>query len=130
MTVAGCAHTHRRQVGSITPKFAGGNSKQHHAGSTMIEGGFDARTLFNMCLALNRVCGRTPLGEQHEVRKRIAQGIVRCAMIGRTTAGPLTEAGERALVRIPERDLIAPPAAHRALIRSGVFSSRKGTTPH
>jgi hypothetical protein len=48
--------------------------------------------------------GTPPLGEQHDVRKRIAQGIVRCARSGRTTVGALTVAGERALVRIPRFD--------------------------
>jgi hypothetical protein len=69
----------------------------------MIEGSFDARTLAYMNVALDRVCEHTPLGEQHDVRERVAQGIVRCAKSGRTTLGALIEAGERALVRIPER---------------------------
>lgn len=70
----------------------------------MIEGSFDGRTMANMSVALDRVCGHTPLGEEHNVRKRVAQGIVRCAMSGMTTVGALTEAGERALVRVPEQD--------------------------
>ena len=69
----------------------------------MIEGGFDARTLAYMNVALDRVCEHTPLGEQPEVRERVAQGIIRCAKGGRTTLGALIEAGERALARIPEK---------------------------
>jgi hypothetical protein len=69
----------------------------------MSEGNFDARTLFCMNVALDRVCEHTPLGEQHEVRERVAQGIIRSAKSGRTTLGALIEAGERALARIPEK---------------------------
>jgi hypothetical protein len=67
----------------------------------MIEGSFDARTLAYMNVALHRVCERAPLGEQHDVRERVAQGIIRCAKSGRTTLGALIEGGERALARIP-----------------------------
>jgi hypothetical protein len=65
-----------------------------------IEDSFDIRTLANMDVALDRVCGRSPIGGQHDVRKRVAQAIVRCAKDGRTTLGALTEAGEKALWRI------------------------------
>ena len=68
----------------------------------MIEGSFDARTLAYMNVALHRVCERAPLGEQHDVRERVAQGIIRSAKSGRTTLGALIEGGERALARIPE----------------------------
>jgi hypothetical protein len=71
----------------------------------MIEGDFNSRTLANMNVALERVCGNTPLGEQHDVRKRVAQAIIRCARNGKTTLGALTDAGERALARIPEKPL-------------------------
>jgi hypothetical protein len=70
----------------------------------MIEGSsFDTRTLANMEVALNRVCGKTPTGEQHEVRKRVAEAIVRCAKSGNTALGALTEAGKKALCRLTER---------------------------
>jgi len=69
----------------------------------MIDGCFDRRTLSNMEVALERVCAKTPRGEEHEVRKRVAQAIVRCARSGRTTLGALTEAGERVRVRDPEK---------------------------
>jgi hypothetical protein len=71
----------------------------------MIEGDFNSRTLANMEVALDRVCGNTPLGEQYDVRKRVAEGILQCARHGRTTLAALTEAGERALARIPETTL-------------------------
>jgi len=67
----------------------------------MIEGSFDARTLVCMNIALDQVCEHTPLGEQHEVRERVAQGIIRCGKSGRTTLGAFIEAGERALVHTP-----------------------------
>lgn len=72
----------------------------------MIEGSFDARTLAYMHFALERVCERTPLGEHHDVRKRVAEGILRCAKSGRTALGALMEAGERALARIPEQQSV------------------------
>jgi hypothetical protein len=73
------------------------------SGFVMIEGDFNSRTLVNMNIALERVCRNTPLGEQHDVRKRVAQGLLQCVRSGKTTLGALTEAGERALARIPER---------------------------
>ena len=65
----------------------------------MIEDDFDRRTFANMDLALDRVCGRSPIGKQHELRKHIAESIILCAKGGGTTLGALTEAGERALAR-------------------------------
>jgi hypothetical protein len=65
----------------------------------MIEGNFDARTLANMNVALDRVCGKSPGGERHEVRKSVAQAIVRCAKNGKLTLGALTEAAEKAMGR-------------------------------
>lgn len=69
----------------------------------MIAESFDERTLFVMEVALDKVCAKAPLGEQHEVRKRIAKAIVRCGRSGRTFLGALTEAGERALISRPEQ---------------------------
>ena len=66
----------------------------------MIQGDFDRRTLAKMEVALDRVCANTPVGEQHDVRKRVANGIVQCAKTGNTTLGALTDAGERALARL------------------------------
>jgi hypothetical protein len=61
----------------------------------MIDESFDRRTVANMEVALDRVCAKTPDGERHDVRKRIADAIVRCARSGKTTLGALTEAGDR-----------------------------------
>ena len=68
----------------------------------MIASDFDSRTLANMDFALERVCEKSPLGEQHDVRKHVAEAIIRCARSGDTTLGALTEAGERALSHTAE----------------------------
>ena len=68
----------------------------------MIDGSFDRRTLANMEVALDRVCAKAPRGETHEVRKRVAEAILRCSRSGRTTLGALTQAGERVRLRISE----------------------------
>ncbi|MBR0798703.1 hypothetical protein JQ615_25265 [Bradyrhizobium jicamae] len=65
----------------------------------MIEERFDSRTLANMNVALDRVCGCTPHGEEHATRRRVARYIIKCAGSGRTTLGELTEAGHRALAK-------------------------------
>ena len=61
----------------------------------MVEDRFDARTLANMNVALDRVCQRRPDGEDHRVRKLVARRIIRCAKLGKKTLGALTKAGER-----------------------------------
>jgi hypothetical protein len=43
----------------------------------MIDASFDSRTQANMEVALDRVCRKSPLGERHEVRKRVAEAILR-----------------------------------------------------
>lgn len=67
----------------------------------MIDENFDRRTLANMEVALDRVCAKTPGGETHDVRKRVADAILQCARSGKKTLGALTEAGER--VRVARR---------------------------
>jgi hypothetical protein len=69
----------------------------------MIDGSFDRRTLANMEVALDRVCAKTPHGEMHDVRRRVAEAIVRCARSGKTTLGALTEAGERVRTRYSQQ---------------------------
>jgi hypothetical protein len=69
----------------------------------MIESSFDIRTLANMDVALERVCKKTPRGEQHETRALVADAIVRCAKSGMISLGALTRAGERVLAHLPER---------------------------
>lgn len=66
----------------------------------IIEGSFAPRTLANMNVALDRVCSKTPSGERHNVRKRVAKAIVQCARRGATTLRALTEAGTKELWRI------------------------------
>ena len=67
----------------------------------MIVEQFDRRTMANMEAALGRVCEQFPHGGKHNVRKRAAQGIVRCAKSGNTRLEALIEAGERALEHPP-----------------------------
>jgi hypothetical protein len=66
----------------------------------LIAESFERRVLANMEIALDRVCEKKRCGEQHDVRKRVARAIIRCANSGNTTLGALTEAGEKALWRI------------------------------
>ncbi|WP_420964995.1 hypothetical protein [Bradyrhizobium sp. B120] len=61
---------------------------------------FDRRTLANMNLALDRVCENVPYGEDHVVRKRVAEQIIKCATSGKTALGELTDAGQRALISL------------------------------
>jgi hypothetical protein len=68
----------------------------------MIEEGFDARTLANMNVALERICQRNPDGEDYKFRKRVAERIIRAAKRGQKTLGALTEAGERVLAGLQE----------------------------
>ena len=70
----------------------------------LIEEDFDSQTLANMNVALDRVCQRRPDGEDHELRKFVAEQIIRCAKMGRRTLGAFTEAGERALARWHENN--------------------------
>ena len=65
----------------------------------MKEDQFNACTRANMEVALDRVCARHPLGESHELRKRVAEQIKRCAKKGETTLAALAAAGEAALKR-------------------------------
>ena len=66
----------------------------------MIVEQFDRRTIAAMELALERACGRWPYGGKHSVRKRVAQGIIRCAKTGNTSLDALTEAGECAAAQL------------------------------
>jgi hypothetical protein len=66
----------------------------------MIEETFDSRTLAVMNAALDDVCRKTPHGEEHAIRRRVAEYIVKCAGSGRTTLAELTEAGQQALAKV------------------------------
>lgn len=70
----------------------------------MIAGRFERRTMAAMELALETVCGRWPHGGTHELRKRVARRIVRCAQTGSTSLNALIEAGESALARPQSQD--------------------------
>ena len=61
----------------------------------MIEERFDARTLANMNVALERVCQRRPDGADHRFRKLVAQRIIQRAKTGMKTLGALIKACER-----------------------------------
>ena len=82
----------------------------------MIEGDFDRWTLTNMDAALEEVCRNVPRGEEHAVRKRIAQPIIKCAKSGKTTLSELTAAGQHALNEIghPQRSTHREPVARSA----------------
>jgi hypothetical protein len=58
---------------------------------------FDARTMANMEVALERACKFLPTGsEQHPARRHIAAKLLECAKRGDHTLGALTEAGRAA----------------------------------
>jgi hypothetical protein len=65
--------------------------------TTMIAESFDARTLANMEVALERACKILSTGsEQHPARRHIASKLLECAKRGGKTLGALTEAGRAA----------------------------------
>ena len=68
----------------------------------MIVGHFDRRTLAAMEVALERACACWPNGGKHNLRKQVAQSIIRCAKTGNTSLDALTQAGERALAQLPQ----------------------------
>jgi hypothetical protein len=63
----------------------------------MIEGSFDSRTLSRMNAALDRICDKLPNGEDHAVRKAVAERIIDCATLGKTALGDLVAAGKGAV---------------------------------
>jgi hypothetical protein len=66
----------------------------------MIGEHFDTRTRINMKLALDRICRNRRGGEDHGLRRSVAENIIRCALAGRTGIGQLVDAGERAVIRM------------------------------
>jgi hypothetical protein len=63
----------------------------------MIAESFDARTLANMEVALERACKILSTGaEEHGPRRHIARKILECAEGGDKTLGGLTKAGRAA----------------------------------
>ena len=63
---------------------------------------FDRRTMAAMEIALEKACACWPNGGQHNLRKRVAQSIIQCAKTGSTSLDALIEAGERAIVQLPQ----------------------------
>lgn len=61
---------------------------------TMIVEQFARPTMARMEVALDRACEHLAHGGKHNVRKRVAQTIIRCAKTGNTSLDALTEAGE------------------------------------
>jgi len=80
----------------------------------MIVEQFDRRTMAKMEAALDRVCERLPYGGKHNVRKRAAKNIVRCAKAGNTGLDALIDAGERAFKHSP---IVLRRGARRGSIR-------------
>jgi hypothetical protein len=68
----------------------------------MIVERFDRRTVAAMEVALEKACECWPNGGKHNLRKRVAQGIIRCAKTGNTGLDALIEAGERAMAQLPQ----------------------------
>jgi hypothetical protein len=65
---------------------------------------FDRRTMAAMEVALEKACEDLPNGGKHNLRKRAAQNIIRCAKTGNTSLDALTEAGKRALAQLLQRN--------------------------
>lgn len=72
----------------------------------MIMQSFDARTLANMEVALERACATLgSVAEKHKARRHIANKIIRCAKSGARTLEALSEAGRVASTKFrPRRD--------------------------
>lgn len=67
----------------------------------MISEEFNARTISNMDVALERACNTMPnLLAQHPARKYVAEKIVECAKTHTQTLDGLTEAGRRAVAEL------------------------------
>jgi hypothetical protein len=79
---------------------------------------FDALTLANMQIALDRACANVPGAEKHRVRRHIADRIIRCARKRNRSLTALTQAGEiaaselrkRATAKAKARPLVSDPA--------------------
>lgn len=70
-------------------------------------------------MARDSVCGKSPFGNQHEVRKRVAEAILKAAREGKFTPGALTQAGEYALAR-PQNSVAGAALAH-AILALGIW---------
>ena len=68
----------------------------------MIVEQFDHRTMAAIEVALEKACACWPNGGKHNLRKRVAQSIIRCAKSGNTSLDALTDAGERARAQLSQ----------------------------
>jgi hypothetical protein len=67
----------------------------------MISDEFDARTMANIEVALERMCQRFPRElATHDARKQVAAALLRSAQGGHKNLGPLTAVAERAAEQI------------------------------
>jgi hypothetical protein len=89
--------TKAAQLAAYFAWLMGVGASRRKKGTTMIAERFDARTLANMEVALERACEVLANGsEQHEARRHIASKILECAECGDKTLGGLTKAGRAA----------------------------------
>jgi hypothetical protein len=80
----------------------------------MIAGHFDRQTMAAMEIALEKACRRWPNGGTHELRKRVARSIIRCAQNGNTGLAALIEAGETVLAQPQNGSDIQPDRPNAA----------------
>jgi hypothetical protein len=64
----------------------------------------EERTITNMEVVLDRVCGRFSHGGDHETRKFIAAKLKTSAQRGNTTLGALNAVADKALKELAKRD--------------------------
>jgi hypothetical protein len=69
---------------------------------SMIVERFDRRMMSAMEVALEKACECWPNGGKHNLRKRVARSIIRCASTGDTRLDALTEAGECAVAKLQQ----------------------------
>jgi len=68
----------------------------------MIVEQLDRQTMAAIEVALEKACACWPNGGKHNLRKRVAQSIIRCAKSGNTSLDALTDAGERARAQLSQ----------------------------
>jgi hypothetical protein len=68
----------------------------------MIVEQLDRQTMAAIEVALEKACACWPNGGKHNLRKRVAQSIIRCAKSGNTSLDSLTDAGERARAQLSQ----------------------------
>ena len=74
---------------------------------------FDQNTIAFMTAALEHVCNRIPPDkDSHELRKRIAEGIIECGRSGRRTLVDFQDAGSKVL-----QEMTQPPSFWRGLFK-------------